>query len=404
MAWTGKEVPFGFKLAAAAQVWGTTQTPAAGNLIKVGKVPTMLGAPEVSNEETTDSGWLTYADQGNVNAINHPLDVEPRFTVGSAAAAIIAPASIEQLIFAFLYAATTKRTLAATTAREHLGTEVANHALANTINRWGSVFARAAADTGSKYFSIPSWQPTSLKWSSKAGKDPVKVTIGGMGDKVEIDNSTISANFAAATYLQVQKLLHHYHLSNNLTEGGLFFTKANADGGAKPTFDNTTLIHADGLDFTIDRKMKDVHTDSMYADQPQDDGFTEVKLTLSFPKLKDTIGFGATQGVITAIKNWEAGVQDHFHLKARYTDGAAFDTTYKAVYEWGFAKLRPVDAKFDVDAGKMIPFSVDFEGVMPTSGAHLPACFNNLGSATAGTAFDLLYFFLINQCDSNYIA
>src|SRR5574343_1503944 len=76
--WTGKDTKLGVTLAASATAWGTTQVPAASDGVKQKTMNVPFGYPNISIQETTDDGWKSYVDMGNVDAIDFSLEPDAR--------------------------------------------------------------------------------------------------------------------------------------------------------------------------------------------------------------------------------------------------------------------------------------------------------------------------------------
>lgn len=397
MSWSGKETLFSGTLAASGQTWGTTQAPAAGDGIKVKSLNFPLGAPKVDAVPQTDIGWSTYLNEGNVEQIEFAIEPDV-FRYCSATTA----SPLDEALMGLLYGATTATKTSATYAYLHTGTIASNHALSNTVNRWLTLAAQYKKDAGTyTYLSMPSWQPIGFEWSSEAG-NPVKVSIKGIANKVERDNSTVSGAFTNITYLDTQRAVQHYHLTTDAT-AGIWVAQASPEGSAAVTFDSTCLVHPQSVSISFSRKMEATYTDSRYSDAPKDNGYAECKVKMKFAYYTDTLEtlFDA------ALKAWETATSDSdkkfYHFRGRWVFPDAIESTFFPYYEIGIPKLRLTNVTRQVEAGKIISLEAEFDALAPQSSTNLPACFTQVGGS-AGSAFDVLYIAIQSKSQTALIA
>ena len=398
MAWTAKEAPMAFKLAATGQAWGAEQTIGAGSGIKQGKIDFPLGLPEIKAEETTDAAWATVLDMGDVKPIDFSLEYPLRYNPSTS----IDPYS--QILMAVLYDGTSVATPGGgTNSRLHTGTIASNHALSNSVSRFGTLAWRdKLVAAGYGYTALQSWQPDGFELTSASGgTEPVKVKISGKGDRVLTDQTTpATANTATpwgnVTYVTDTNLAHHRHIGAT----GCWFAKSAAVGGSTVTFGTSQAVKPQELSIKFSRKYEGFHTTTMYADQPIDNGFAECEVTMKFPHMLDAYW----TGLIKDAKDYEAaGVESAYHLKWRYTFPTVIEGSLYPYFEIGIPRMILKSVKMSKDAGKVIPLEATFTALQPTAYAHLPTCFQYVGG-TSGAAMDCLYVAVQNTCTTAYIA
>jgi hypothetical protein len=397
--WTGKDAKLGMTLAASATDWATTQVPAASDGIKQKTMNIPFGEPSITIQETTDDGWKSYVDMGNVAAIDFPVEPDGyRFCSASTSN------PIDEALMSLCYSATSAVLTGSTAAYLHTAL-IAGDGLAMNVSRWFSISGAIKNDAGTySTQTIQSWQPTGFTWSSEAGNDPCKLTIKGSGNRVLLDDTGVIAGFANLTYTDVTRIAHHYHLcSNNDATAGVWMKEANADGGSKGTLTVSDAVYPSKISFEIDRKMESQFTVCQWGEQARDNGFTSCVVKMSFPYVTD-----ALQAMFEPnLKGWEDGTtanQKYFHLRARWVFPEVIDTTFHPYIEFGFSKLRITKIDKKVDAGKVIGYDLEFEALRPTAIAHLPDCFINAGSATAGTFRDTFYVAIQSKTTTALIA
>lgn len=393
MAWSGKETKLAATLAASGQTWGTTQAPAAGDGLKTASVKFPLGLQKVETLPQTDIAFPSYVSSGNVEGLDYSIEPDAlRFNSATTAH------PLDEVLMGLLYNGTTATQQGATAAWLHTGTIASNHALANTNSRWFSLAVRYAKDSGYSYLSMPSWMPTGFEWTSDTGS-PVKISLKGIGNKVEKDNSTVSAGFGNVTDLEVNRVVQHYHLSTDATNSGVWLAQANAEGGSAVSFTNANLVHPSSISISFNRKMEAVFTDSKYSDAPRDNGFAECKVKMKFPVYTDGL-----ETLIDAVaKTWETGSEVYYHLKSRWQFPTVIASTYYPYYEFGIAKLRITNINRNVDAGKMISLEIEAEALAPLGSTNLPNQFKYVGGAS-GTAFDMIYLSIMGTTTTALIA
>ena len=392
MAWDGKHSNFAAVLAASGQTWGTEQAIGAGSGIAVPSIDFPFGSPAAKAEETTDTPFPAYMENGNVD----PIEFSPELALRATSSTSKSP--VDQMLMAALYNATTATQQGLTAAYLHTGTISSNHAIAYLPTRWFTLARRDEKSSGYAYLSIPSALVAGFTLSSAAG-EALKFTPKLICNKVVKDSATNGATqWGAVTYLDKARKYQHHHLSTN-SESGVWFAKSASEGSAPVTFDATTLVHPSELTIEYDPKLSGYHTDSRYSERPEGDGMGSIKVTLKFPKMLDAF----YAGILADLKNWESDTESYYHLRARWTWGSVIASTYYPYIEVGLPRLRPVEAKFAVEAGKRIPLELTFEALAPTAYSHLPTCFQYVGGAS-GTAFDPIYIAIMNQTSTALIA
>ncbi|MFZ5426675.1 MAG: hypothetical protein ACOZEN_06850 [Thermodesulfobacteriota bacterium] len=388
MAWTGKEHGFAAAIAASSETWGTEQSLAAGDGIKVAEGNMPFGEQSAKVEETTDNGWPQYVDFGNVENLDFSMDFEPRFCSSTS------KSPMDEMLFACLASGTTATQQAATAAYLHTQTIASNKSLADTVSRWFTLASKWAKTSGSSYLSIPSWQPSGFEWVSEAGQ-PVKVSVKGIGNKVLRDSATISGSWSNVTYLDTSRKVFHHHIGST----GCWLAASAAVGASPVTFGTGQAVQPSKLSISLDRKHEAVYTTQKYSDQPSDNGFTEIKVSITFPQYTD-----ANETLLdAALKSWESGTETYFHLRTRWTFGTVIASTYYPYYEIGLPMLMPTSVKRDTSAGKRVEHTVEFIGLTPTAYAHLPTCFQYAGGAS-GASIDAMYLAVMNQTTAALIA
>jgi hypothetical protein len=387
MAWTGKEHGLAAALAPASAAWGTEQALAAGDGIKVSENPVPFGEPSVKVEETTDNGWPQYVDLGNVEDVNFSVEFEPRYCSGTAAS------PMDELIFACLASGTTATQQGTTPAYLHTQTIAGGKSLADSVGRWFTIAARWAKTNGASYLSVPSWQPSGLEVTSEAGK-PLKISVKGLGSRVLRDSPVISGSWSNVTYLDTTRKVHHSHIGPT----GCWLAQSAQIGGTPVAFDDSCAIKPSHITISLDRKYESVFTTTAYSDQPSDNGFTDIKVTLKFPKVTD-----ANESLIdAALKRWEDGVETYFHLRVRWTFPTAISGSYYPYYEIGLPMLMPTKVERKTQAGKRVEHEVQFMALRPPATSHLPSCFRYAGGTSGDTA-DALYLAVQNNTSATII-
>lgn len=393
MGWDGKHSNFAAVLAASAQTWGTEQAIGAGAGIAVPSIPLPFGSPAAKTEETTDTPFPAYMENGNVD----PIEYSPELPLRATSSTSHSP--VDEALMSALYTGTTATQQAGTAAYLHTGTIASGHAIAYLPNRWFTLCRRDEKASGYAYLSAPSAQVSGFTLSSSAG-EALKFTPKFVCNKIVKDSATNGATqWGNVTYLDKARKYQHHHLSTVAASSGVWFAASAAEGASPVTFDSTVLVHPSELTIEYDPKLSGYHTDSRYSEQPEGDGMGSIKVTMKFPKMLDAF----YSGILASLKSWESDTETYYHLRARWTWGSAIASTYYPYIEVGLPRLRPVEAKFDVEAGKKIPLELTFEALAPTAYSHLPTCFQYVGGAS-GAAYDPIYISIMNQTSTALIA
>ena len=397
--WTGKNAKLSMSLAGSATAWGTTQVSAASDGVKQKTMNVPFGEPSVIIQETTDDGWKTYVDIGNVTSVD--FSIEPD---GYRFCSATTSNPLDEALMSCCYDETSAVLVGSSDAYLHTA-KIAGDGLAMTVDRWFSITGAILNDAGTwSTQTIQSWQPTGFTWSSEAGNDPVKLTVKGMGNRVLLDDSSVIAGVDDITYTDVTRLCHHYHLcSGNDAGAGVWMVEANDDGGSPVTLTIANEVNPSKISFEIDRKMEPQFTTCQWGEQARDNGFTSCVVKMSFPYVTDTL-----QAMFEPnLKGWEDGTvanQKYFHLRARWVFPEEIETGFKPYIEFGFSKLRITKIDKKVEASKVIGYDLEFEALRPTAITQLPACFKNAGSATAGTFRDTFYVAIQSNTTTALIA
>ena len=101
MGWDGKHSNLAAVLAASGQTWGTEQAIGAAAGIAMPSIDFPFGSPAAKAEETTDTPFPAYMENGNVD----PIDFSPEMALRATSSTSKSP--VDQMLMSALYNGTT---------------------------------------------------------------------------------------------------------------------------------------------------------------------------------------------------------------------------------------------------------------------------------------------------------
>lgn len=318
---TGREAIVAVKQAA---VWGTAVACGAGDGLLVTK-ESFKQALSALDDESVGQNFITYSDRGQIE-VTGSLEGYMRYE------------GWDLLIAALMGAAGTPTQQEATAAYTNSYT-LTPHA----DGLFHTLCLKKKSDVVWEY---PSVKFSSMKLSGEMNA-PVMVEFEGQADQLERASSTnTTTTLGDVTYPDQGNRIIFNSSSRFRVNDQSAIALASGDE-----------IHPTSFEFTFGRKQEaDVTAGNVGIDEPYDNGFPEIELTMKFPRYNDTND--------AFFDDWEAFTSKKMDI---YFEGSTIEGAYNYSFLISLPHIKVMNPESVIDGPGVVPMSMSFKVLAPES-------------------------------------